>query len=737
MVRFGGKWVICGRLIIGLFVALTTTACLAEDLPSNPFGEPSRSSSDASGWAPTLTRSPEIVPGTGEVVRSPARPSAVSQGKGEITLNFENAAINEVVRAVLGDILGLNYAIAPKIEGKITIRTSRPLTRAAALPALEEVLALHGVAIVKVGNVYQVVPTAEAPRAATPPIVVDRLEMRTPGYGVEVVPLKFIAATQMEKVLNAVAPEASVLYVDTIRNLLLLGGTPEQLASLLDMVTIFDIDLMQGMSFALIPMEHSDANSVAIDLEKIFNIDKDNPAGAVKILPITRLNSILVISADLANIDHARNWAKTLDKGDQVSQRLYVYYLQNGRAKDVADVLGKLFGAQAGAGIGGGVAPGYTPTEISSAITSSPAISSSGLGSSPTAWRETSSSSVPPISNTLTSPKGPSGEVSTAPPAITSPTAGAAPTSEAAVVQFTAKAAVRIVAEPNINALVIYATAADYDTILQALRKIDIAPLQVLIEATIAEVTLTGDFQYGLQWFLSNIGIDTNIDLENLTVSHAASLFSQSFSWVSTTKDFHVVLNAISHQTDVNIVSSPSLMVLDNQTARIQVGDQVPVLTGQAVSTVTAGAPVVNSVQYIDSGVILEIKPHVNNNGQVLLDITQQVSQPVTTTSSTIDSPTIQQRLITSSVAVQSGQTVALGGLIADRASKTGRGIPALRRMPVVGSLFGVKGRDSTRTELLVFLTPRVIRDWQDARDVSSELSSRMRSLTPLGAKVQ
>jgi len=305
------------------------------------------------------------------------------------------------------------------------------------------------------------------------------------------------------------------------------------------------------------------------------------------------------------------------------------------------------------------------------------------------------------------------------------------------VVQFTGQGAVRIVAEQNINALVIYASAADYGTILEALRKIDIAPLQVMIEATIAEVTLTGDFQYGVQWFLGSIDLDLNIDLENFTTSNAASLFTQAFSFVGTTNNFRAVLTAISHQTDVNIVSSPSLLVLDNQTARIQVGDQVPVLSQQAVSTVTAGAPVVNSVQYIDSGVILEIKPHVNNSGQVMLDITQQVSQPVTTTSSSIDSPTIQQRLITSTVAVKSGETVALGGLIADRASKTGRGIPSLRKIPVLGSLFGVKGRDSSRTELLVFLTPRVIRNWQDANDVSSELSSRMRSLTPLGAKIQ
>jgi general secretion pathway protein D len=718
-------------LFVALFVVGISTTCLAESLPSYPFNGRSYGPADAAGWAPTLTHPPSVATGTGEVIGSPAKVATVAEGKGDITLNFANAAIGEVVRAVLGDLLGLNYALSPKVEGNITIRTSRPLTRAAALPALEDVLRLHGLAIVKVGNVYQVVPVADAPHAATEPMI-STSEIRTPGYGVEVVPLKFIAATQMEKVLTSVAPEASVLYVDATRNLLLLGGTSEQLASLLDMVAIFDIDLMRGMSFALIPLEHSDAKSIGADLEKIFNISKDNPAGSIKVLPITRLNSILVISAEMDNIDHARQWVKTLDKrSDAVGQQLHVYYLQNGRAKALASVLGKLFGAATG-GAGapkGELAPGYAPAEIESPPISP--ITSLGV-----------SAGTPPIGVTGP-PPSPPGQVGTAPPALTSPTGPPTTgTEEATVVQFTGQAAVRIVAAPDINALVIYASAADYDTILQALRQIDIAPLQVLIEATIAEVTLSGDFSYGLQWFLDSASGAAGINLQNLTTVPALgmatpSLFTQAFTFTGTTNNFHVVLNAISHQTDVNVVSSPSLMVLDNQTARIQVGDQVPVLTQQAVSTITAGAPVINSVQYIDSGVILEIKPHVNKSGQVLLDITQQVSQPVTTTTSTIDSPTIQQRLITSTVAVRSGETVTLGGLIADRASKSGQGIPALRKWPLVGPLFGVRGRDSTRTELLVFLTPRVIRDWRDARDVSTELSSRMRSLAPLGAKVQ
>lgn len=697
-----------GKYLGALFAVVLSTTCHAENLPSGSFSDKVYEPTEAAGWAATVKHSPIVVPGTGKLVGAAPVNPPVANSTADITFNFANVAIAEVVHAVLGDLLGLNYALSPKVEGNVTIRTSQPLTRAAALPALEEVLRLSGVAIVKVGNVYQVVPVAEAPRTATAPTISAKPEMRNRGYGVMVVPLRFIAASQMEKVLSSIAPEGSVLYVDTTRNLLLLGGAPDRLASLTDTIAIFDIDVMRGMSFALIPLDHADAKAVNGDLEKIFDINKEHPEGSVRFLPILRLNAILVISSSMENITHAREWIARLDQGDETGQRLYVYYLQNGRAKDVASVLGKLFSSDSRGAPKGDVAPGYVPGEIESS------------NQPPT---------VPPVG--LTGPEpAPPGDLSMAAPAKSSPTEAAPSGGESAtVVQFTGQNAVRIVADPSINALVIYATSSDYQTILSALRKIDIAPLQVMIEATIAEVTLTGDFQYGLEWFFNSV----DINLTNI----AATATVSTFSYLGTAQDFHVTLNALAHQTDVRIVSSPQLMVLDNQTARIQVGDQVPVLSQQAVSTVTAGAPVVNSVQYIDSGVILEVKPHVNNGGQVMLNITQQVSQPIQTTSSSIDSPTIQQRLITSSVAVQSGQTVALGGLISDRGAKTGRGIPGFSRIPVIGPFFGVKGKESARTELLVLLTPRVIHDTQEAAEVSYELGSRMRSLAPLGAKLQ
>ena len=695
---------------------LAATTCVQSDA----LGKSAAAAQVAStGWTTTIN---EVA--AGNVGGQSIKRVIPSADKADVTLNFSNASISEVVRAVLGDALGLNYILAPKIEGSITVRTSSPITRKAAFSMLEQVLLLHDLTIVKAGEVYQVLPLKDASHSPTRPSVYPDERLRDQGYGIEVVPLRFISAAQMEKLLTSVAPEHSVLYADQTRNYLLLGGTSDEIKHMLEIVSTLDVDFMKGSSFALVPLEHSDANTVADDLTRIFNINKDNPPGPIRVIPVTHLNSVLLVGSEMEYVNHAREWIKTLDKGDETSQRLYVYYLQNGRVNDVAAVLGKLFGGASAAHSEskGEVAPSYTPMELASA--------------------QPLANNVPAV-GVAGPPPGAPGEVSIAPPATTSPTAPPeVAEANATVVEFKGKDKVRLVAEPAINALVIYASPPDYDTILSALRKIDIAPLQVLIEATIAEVTLSGDFQYGLEWFFGEIDNSVGQSVSNNTsggadIVNTAVAFASGFSYLGATKDFHVVLNAISHQTDVNIISSPQLMVLNNQTARIQVGDQVPVLSQQSVSTITAGAPVVNSVQYVDSGVILEVKPHVNNNGEVLLDITQQVSQPVTTVTSNIDSPTIQQRLITSSVAVQSGQTVALGGLIGDRASKTGEGIPALRRIPILGSLFGVKGRDSTRTELLVLITPKVVRDWQDAQEVSYELGNRMRSLAPLSPKIQ
>ena len=254
-------------------------------------------------------------------------------------------------------------------------------------------------------------------------------------------------------------------------------------------------------------------------------------------------------------------------------------------------------------------------------------------------------------------------------------------------------------------------------------------PLQVLIEATIAEVRLTDQLRYGLQWFFA-FG-SSRATLSEAASGAVSSLFP-GFSYLYSRVDARVVLNALTSVTDVRIISAPQLFVRDNAQARLQVGDQVPIVTQQAISVTDSDAPLVNTVEYRDTGVILEVIPHVNTSGSVILEIIQEVSDVVPTESSGIDSPTIQRRQISSEVFMMTGETVALGGLIRDRQTEGVSGIPLLSEIPILGNLFKTTSNNEDRTELLVLLTPRVIRNAQDAAALTEELRRRIPSVTQL-----
>jgi general secretion pathway protein D len=320
---------------------------------------------------------------------------------------------------------------------------------------------------------------------------------------------------------------------------------------------------------------------------------------------------------------------------------------------------------------------------------------------------------------------GPDAALPMEPPLVST---SAAPGAEEGI-PLDAQARARIVADERNNALLIMATPAQYRAVLAAVRQLDVVPLQVLIEATIAEVTLNDQLRYGLQWFF-NFGNST------ITFSQVASGLVNpvfpAFNYIFQSNDARVVLSALTSVTDVRIISAPHLLVLDNEQARLQVGDQVPIVTQQATSVIDPDAPLVNTVEYRDTGVILEIIPHVNSSGLVILDIIQEVSDVAETVTSGIDSPTIQQRQVASTVVVQTGETVALGGLIRDRHTEGETGIPVLSEIPVLGNLFKTTTNTDDRTELLILLTPRVVRNANDARALTEELRRRIPSVTIL-----
>ncbi|HTY70143.1 MAG TPA: type II secretion system secretin GspD [Alphaproteobacteria bacterium] len=702
-------------------------------------------SSGEVGAAPA--QKPYVKMGNGQAVQQPPTASSHAEENGDITLNFVNAAVKDVVDSVLGQTLHVNYTIDPKLQAAITMQTAKPIKRDDVLPLLEGVLQANGIAVVQTGDLYRVMALSGAAKAGGAKVSVGSVGQA--GYGVQIIPLKYASAVQLQKVLEPFVPTGGVLQVDDSRNLLLVSGTRGDLDEFIRMVNVFDVDSMNGMSFAMFPLHQGAAGSVAKELATILNGANSGASnGAVRVIPLERINSILVVSAQPKYIQQAQDWIDRLDSGvDESAARLYVYYVQNGRASDLAKVLGQMYGGGTVANEQE-VAPGNDISSLAS-ITPGNGIGNAGAGLGGRLSGGMAGTPAPVLGGAGASPlpggggpaAGGQGSATGAGGLTTSgETTGALPPpvgvdDRSSLMGGTGKGgsqATRIVADEKNNALIIRARPAEYRKIEGALKKLDILPQQVLIEATIAEVTLNDSLNYGLQWFFKEHGMHATL---STAASGALNSAFPGFSAVFGSNSAQAVLNALSDVTSVNIVSAPHLMVLDHQTAVLQVGDEVPIVSQQAVSTVTTGAPVVNSVQYLNTGVIMKVTPRVNANGVATLEIDQEVSSPTNTTSSTIDSPTISQRRIKTVVTVPNGQTLALGGMIQEQKNNTKSGIPLLSDIPILGALASNTNRGLKRTELLVLLTPTIVHDADEARDVTDELERRMHSLVPIKPK--
>jgi general secretion pathway protein D len=433
--------------------------------------------------------------------------------------------------------------------------------------------------------------------------------------------------------------------------------------------------------------------------------------GALRILPIDRINSVMVVSPRAAYLDEARRWIEKLDQpgGNSPEAQLFVYPVQNGNAKHLANVLNGLFGSAGSAGATGttqntssGVAPG-----LRSSTATTTGFSNTGIGLS----------------------GGASGNQASG----TSTVQGSGLTS------FSLNASLRVMADEINNAVLVFGTRGEYEKIETTLKRLDVPPIQVLIEASIIEVTLTDDLKYGLQWVFNDSARGTpGLSGTGVLSTASGALFGGtpagfSYTLRNSAGDVRAVLNALADKSLVKVISSPSLMVLDNHTASIAVGNQQPIQVGE---TITSGGNVTNNIQYKDTGVSLTVTPSVNAGNMV----TMQLSQAVTDVGQ-VDAATGQrsflQRQFASKVAVRSGETLVLGGLIRDNTTNGKSGLPVLQDIPIFGSLFGTNASSTNRTELLVLITPRVVRTVQDVRELGQDLKDRMKGLYPAGASPQ
>jgi general secretion pathway protein D len=680
------------------------------DASGQPTREPSRSSAWTSFIAPATAKpaKPEFVSrGTGQFVGSSDAVTAAKTYKGTdgVTINLLNAPVAQAAKTILGDILKADYIISDKVTGTVTIQTSAPVEPAAVADIFEAVLKTNGIALVRAEGHYRLTPLAAAAGA---PVNLNGT-LRGPGITTRIVPLKYISAAEMRRVIEPMFGQGAILRVDDQRNLLVVNGTGSELANLESLVGIFDVDWMRQMSFGVFPVKTAEPEIVAKELETVFGLDKDGPLrGVVRIVPNARLNSVLVISSKPDYLDTARTWLARYEKmGEDKDEQIYSYKVQNRQTAELADILHKVLATDAQSGASpGNVAPRL---EAATATSSAQAArTSTGLGTGTIgAGLGTASTSTGSTFRTSMSSAG----------QATTPAAGSYRAGD-----------VKIVVDEEMHALVIQTVPSEYQRILRILRRLDMAGTQIMIEASIAEVDLTDELKFGVKWFFEKG--NHSFTFTDAASGAVASAFP-GFSYFLSASNINVALDALSNVTKVHVISTPNVTVMDNKTAMLQVGDQVPISTSTSQSTSSSGAPILNSIQMVDTGVILSVTPHVNDSGRVLLDIEQEVSTATTTTTSNINSPTIQQRRVRTTVAVADGETVALGGLIQERNTVTRNSMPVLGDIPMLGNAFGTKDDQINRTELLILIRPRVVRSGEDARRATEEYQIRIKSEAP------
>lgn len=720
---------------------------------------------------------PRIMRGNDTVVAPPR--AAAPMPAGVTGFKFEEAPIAEFATIVLKDVLKADYVLHQPLAGSVTLSTNGDVSPDQAVLLLESALQANGLVMArdtrgtyhvgKVEAVRGIVPAVRQAVAGSP---------LPPGSGAIVVRLNYIGASEMAAILRPMAPPDAIVRVDNLRNLLVLAGTRTQAEGWLDLVNTFDVDLLKGMSVGVFPLKYVSVKEVEAALSILGGgagsaapagtgsaaggaaaaarpgaaaaaaapaaMAESNPLfGAFRVLPMERLNSILVVTPRAAYLDEARRWIDKLDQpgGNSTEPQLFIYQVQNVNARHLASVLSGIFGGTAG--IPGAAAGAFTNTGIAPGLVGTTGMTSGfGVGANTfganTFGGTTSglygstlgSNSTGLRSGTTIFGAGSTGALGAR---TTSPFGGTATTP--AQVQGFAVAnlgSIRVMADELNNSVLVWSTKAEYAKIEATLKRLDLPLTQVLIEASIVEVTLNDDLEYGLQWAFSDSRASTGYTGSGALSSSAGGVLGGALAGFSYTLknpagNVRAVLNALSKKTLVKVIASPSLMVLDNHAASIAVGTQTPIQAGE---TVTTDGIVRTSIQYKDTGVNLMVTPSVNSGNVVTMQVDQSVTD-VGQKDEVSGQRAFLQRQLSSKLAVRSGESIVMGGLIQSNNTTSKSGVPILHSIPVLGNLFGSTSNIGTRTELLVVITPRVVRTDIDIREVSDELRDRLRGLAP------
>jgi general secretion pathway protein D len=665
---------------------------------------------------------PIIRRGTGQVINRGAAsaplPNLVGT-TGAATFNFEGESLQAVVKAILGDMLGQNYVIAPGVQGTVTLATPKPVSPAEARSLLEMVLGWNNARMVYSDGRYNIVPSDQALAGTIAPRTGSAATAR--GFESRVVPLRYISAAEMEKVLKPYARPNAIVNVDSGRNLITLAGTRAELENYLRTIEIFDVDWMSSMSVGVFPLQSGKATKVVADLEKVFGEQSKSPvAGMFRFMPLEGANAVLVITPQADYLDDIQQWLQRIDSAGEGVQ-LFSYELKYVKAKDLADRLAEVFGGGGGRSGDGGapsLMPGLQSTEIKDSGIDDSGASSAMIGGDSGGGLGSGSMSLDPRQS-----------------------------GNGGVTLEVDGDKVGVSAVDETNTLLVRATGQAWRSIRDVIERLDVMPLQVHIEAQVAEVKLSGALQYGVNWYFeqavnatpanggaglpSAVGRTIWGDLAG-SIRPAGGV-NPGLAWTFLGRNAAAVINALDEVTDVRLLQTPSVVVRNNAEAVFNVGSRIPISSVTFNPNTGSDGNTFSQVQYLDTGTILKVRPRITKDGIVFLDLVQEISTPGSlSTADQNGNVRIDTRRLKTEAAIQSGDTIMLAGLISDGVDRGSSGVPGLSRIPLVGGLFGTQRSGTNREEVIVLLTPTIIRNPLEARDLTDEYGRRFRALEPL-----
>jgi general secretion pathway protein D len=696
------------RILIMLLIALPTGIIIGAQQPQQPIlqqtpfgvrevpGPPAAPAATppSPGVQPQPAPAPPQTPATTPPVAAQPVPAAASPQAQPaddvvpISLELDNTDIYQVIK-IIADTLKLNYIIDSGIKGSVNVHTSGTLKRSDLFPLLETLLKINGATMVKVGNFYQIVPTTLAIKQPLPVLQANQSALDDQ-IVIQIIRMRFVGAAEMARLLTPYLSEGANIVAHETGNILLLSERRSNLRKLLDLIDVFDTKVFEGDRIRLLPVKNSFARDLVGDLKSVFaGYGLSEMAGAIRFVSMDRTNSILVIAGNQDIFPEVERWLERLDQPIATAGfRNYVYKVKNTKAADLEGVLRNL----------------YAPVQRSG-VPTAPQIP----GQPPPASPQLPFSSAPPASSS-----------------------GATE-----VLSGTATTNIRIIADAITNSLIAQATPQEWAEIERTIAQLDILPRQVLIDAQIYEVTLSDSLNVSLSAILQNRGTLTNPQTTASFVANGGppALAGQTFAFVGRTRELIAYLNASENRSRVRTLSAPSVLVKDNFLADFTVGADIPVPTSSAVAAgvqSNGNSVFTQTIAFRSVGVIMHVRPQINDGGTLTLDVTQEVSDAQPNTTDTIAAPVIGRSAVASTIVVQDNQTVAISGFVRENKELDRSRLPLLGRIPGVGVLFGNTNNSTSRTELVVLITPHVIRTREDAESASEELKNKLREVQKL-----